>query len=410
MQIVTETKAEFIDDAPLEIVERKGAGHPDTLADGLAEAVSVAYSQRCLERYGLILHHNSDKTALLGGAAEVRFGDGVLTTPVRALINGRFSSGLGDDDLGVEELIDRVTREFLGERLPRLDTKHDLVVQTRNNQASSPGHVGGRGTTGVRSRWFAPRTPSDLPEASRLFSNDTSCGVGYAPVGRTELLATGIEMELNSPSFSARHPEYGSDIKVMACRVDQAVDITLCVPQIAALTPDLETYVERKRSLLDTVHEIAARLAPSLRPSVALNTRDDHAKVELYLTATGSSIESGDEGVVGRGNRITGAISVLRPMSAEGFAGKNPVYHIGKLYNVLAVEAANRLYQLTGHPTVVCLVSQSGRDLSDPWIAYVEQARATTVDTVLVKQVIDDVFGSVESIRTELLTGVRAIC
>ena len=69
---------------------------------------------------------------------------------------------------------------------------------------------------------------------------------------------------------------------------------------------------------------------------MSINTRDDAARQELYLTAIGSSIESGDEGVVGRGNRANGLISMLRPMSVEGVSGKNPVYHVGKLYNLAA--------------------------------------------------------------------------
>jgi S-adenosylmethionine synthetase len=55
-----------------------------------------------------------------------------------------------------------------------------------------------------------------------------------------------------------------------------------------------------------------------------INMRDIPAQDELYLTYTGSSIESGDEGVVGRGNRVTGLITPLRPMNIEGAIGKNP--------------------------------------------------------------------------------------
>jgi S-adenosylmethionine synthetase len=68
--------------------------------------------------------------------------------------------------------------------------------------------------------------------------------------------------------------------------------------------------------------------------------RDIPDRDELYLTYTGSSIESGDEGVVGRGNRVTGLITPLRPMNIEGASGKNPVYHVGKLYNLAAQRIA----------------------------------------------------------------------
>lgn len=60
----------------LVIVERKGWGHPDTLADHLAERLSRTYSRYTLERFGAVLHHNFDKLGLLGGASEVRYGAG----------------------------------------------------------------------------------------------------------------------------------------------------------------------------------------------------------------------------------------------------------------------------------------------------------------------------------------------
>lgn len=55
------------DNNPLEIVERKGLGHPDTLADMLAEKISIAYSQYCIKNFGAVLHHNLDKLNTMGG-------------------------------------------------------------------------------------------------------------------------------------------------------------------------------------------------------------------------------------------------------------------------------------------------------------------------------------------------------
>jgi S-adenosylmethionine synthetase len=60
--------------ADVTVVERKGWGHPDTLADHLAESLSQVYSRHTLREFGAVLHHNFDKLALLGGASEVRYG------------------------------------------------------------------------------------------------------------------------------------------------------------------------------------------------------------------------------------------------------------------------------------------------------------------------------------------------
>jgi S-adenosylmethionine synthetase len=57
---------------PVEMVERKGLGHPDTMCDALAEALSQALSQYYLDRFGMIFHHNVDKALLWGAIFWVR--------------------------------------------------------------------------------------------------------------------------------------------------------------------------------------------------------------------------------------------------------------------------------------------------------------------------------------------------
>lgn len=394
------------DQMPVEVVERKGSGHPDTLADGLAEAVSRAYSTYCLEQFGAILHHNSDKTALLGGAAHVEFGHGELTRPITVLVNGRFTEALGDTAIPVNEIIDATAREFLASRLPLLDVARHVQVRPRLSTASSPGAVAGATADqqAGRTRWFSPRTLDDLAERHRMFANDTSAGVGYAPLGVAEQLALAVEQHLTGV-FAAANPWCGTDVKVMAVRRGCEVHLTVCVPQIAAHTPDLNTYVERRAQVRDLITDLAQQTLPSgHRVDVSINTRDNEARRELYLTATGSSIESGDEGVVGRGNRPHGLISMLRPMSMEGVSGKNPVYHVGKLYSLAAQRAAEELHTHIGHACAVVLVSQSGRDLDDPWQAIVHTS--APVEESLVRRVLDDVMGKgLEQIRDGLLAG-----
>ncbi|MGW5682906.1 methionine adenosyltransferase [Nonomuraea sp. NPDC003754] len=395
----------------VELVERKGSGHPDTLADGVAEAISRAYSRYCLDTFGAILHHNTDKTALLGGAAEVRFGFGELTAPVQVLVNGRITAALGDQVIPVTDIVTTAVKDYLGQALPLLDTRRWVEVRTQLTQASSPGAVhDGRGQEqqASRQRWFAPRSLEDLAERHRLFANDTSAGVGYAPHGMAEQLAAAIETHLCSETFKAAHPHYGTDIKLMVIRHDRDIRVTVCVPQIARHTPDLDTYIGRRAQMRELIGDLAAQLAPDHRVQVAVNTRDQDARPELYLTATGSSLESGDEGVVGRGNRANGLISMLRPWSAEGVSGKNPVYHVGKLYNLAAAEAARRLYEESGLACAVALVSQSGRDLHDPWQAVVQACGPDPIAESVARRVIGEVMAGLDDLRSELLAGKLA--
>ena len=63
---------------PVEIVERKGIGHPDTICDALAEELSRTLCQFYLDNFGLILHHNVDKALLWGGTSLPKFGGGKI--------------------------------------------------------------------------------------------------------------------------------------------------------------------------------------------------------------------------------------------------------------------------------------------------------------------------------------------
>jgi S-adenosylmethionine synthetase len=106
---------------------------------------------------------------------------------------------------------------------------------------------------------------------------------------------------------------------------------------------------------------------------VVVNRADDLARGSIYLTVTGTSAEAGDDGEVGRGNRTSGLITPYRVMSAEAAAGKNPLTHVGKLYNVMASRIAAVLVEnVAGVTAADCvLVSEIGRPVADPAIVDV---------------------------------------
>ncbi|MFH7873110.1 MAG: methionine adenosyltransferase, partial [Candidatus Aenigmatarchaeota archaeon] len=256
----------------------------------------------------------------------------------------------------------------------------------------SPGRVYGSGPEEeTRTYMFRPRGFHDLKELFFLGANDTSIGCSFAPLSPTEKIVLGIEKYLNSINYKKNHCWIGSDIKVMACRVGKNLDITLCVPQIANYVPDLFAYIENLQHVRDDILDFIKKFNLSFKISLHINTKDNLKKGNLYLTAIGSSIESGDEGLVGRGNRINGLITPCRPMAIEGACGKNPVYHVGKLYNLVAQKIANKLYILTNKNVEVYLISQNGRALQDPWkvIVVLEGAKInykeikTTIDSEL---------------------------
>ncbi|MFD3590373.1 methionine adenosyltransferase [Streptomyces sp. NPDC058683] len=388
-------------DADFEVIERKGLGHPDSLSDGLAEALSIAYSRYTLERFGAVLHHNFDKVGLLGGRSEVNFGRGRMTSPIRVLVNGRTSNRFGDEDIPVEDIVVSTTREFLGARLPKIDPERDLTFLWNLSTGSSPGQVDASSAQeSYRRHWFAPRDLSDLRELERLACNDTSIGTAYAPLSPLEDFVLQVEKELHEEH---ELPWLGTDIKVLAVRSGNSVDLTMCLPQIADEVADLATYVANIETARAIVLALAGRMLPGHRVNLFTNTRDKPDLPELYLTATGSSIESGDEGLVGRGNRANGLIATARPYTMEGACGKNPVYHTGKIYTVAAQRIADELAETFGTGFRVWVIGQAGRELDDPWEVLV--AHEGPVDANLVEVTVKSVMSGVTTITDALLAG-----
>lgn len=398
-----------IGDEP-EFVERKGIGHPDTLSDLLAEALSRNYSLYTLKNFSAVLHHNFDKTGILGGKSSVAFGRGKLTSPIRVLINGRVSASFGDIRIPYKGIINKTIFDFFEKMFPGMIIEEDLDITYNLSSASSPGKTEEKGSEkGSRKYWFEPRSLADLPELKNLVANDTSIGCAYAPLSRLEKMVLKIENSLNSKSYKKANPWCGTDIKIMGNRIGKDVAITLCVPQIAKYVHSAKEYKENSKKIYSLIEKIVKEFFPSNGVSISLNTRDNFETNELYLTAIGSSIESGDEGLVGRGNRINGLISNNRPMSMEGAAGKNPVYHVGKLYNICALNIAQKIYKLTDCYTEVFLVSQSGQNLLRPWRILIK-IEGDNFSEKQLQPIIDRELDKIPEITKNLLAGKVSVC
>ncbi|MEU6990616.1 methionine adenosyltransferase [Streptomyces sp. NPDC046465] len=384
------------------IVERKGLGHPDTLADHLAERLSRAYSRYTVQRFGAVLHHNFDKLAILGGASEVRYGAGEMTSPVRVLVNGRAAPMCGGERIPVTEIVEAEVRAFFAERLAEVAEHLDIVFNITSN--SSPGAVLTGDGVPDRTRWFNPRSVEDLRERRVRLSNDTSLGTGWAPENPFESFVRELVDHFSGESdFTRANPWCGSDVKLMGYWDGDQADVVLCVPQKSRHVGSREEYVRNTEAVLAECDRLAGLRLPGAAARFRLNARDVPEKDELYLTYTGSSIESGDEGVVGRGNRVNGLITPLRPMNLEGANGKNPVYHVGKLYNIAAQRLAGRLHEMTDGHAEVHLVSTTGQRLDQPWRILI---RLSSPDAELdkVQAVVAEALGEFPALTDELVS------
>jgi S-adenosylmethionine synthetase len=335
-------------EGPVEIVERKGLGHPDTLCDALAEELSRSLSRFSLERFGMVLHHNVDKVLLWGGAARPAFGGGEVLAPFEVFLSGRATGEWQGVRIPVEELALEGSRRLLGGRLHALDAeKHVRVHCLARPGAAELVHV-----------------------HRRARANDTSCGVGYAPLSTLERLVLRVERELSA--LGRTRPEVGEDVKVMGVRRGDRIRLTVACAFVGRHCADLADYLARKQCVADLVRDLARR-ETDLEAEVEVNTGDDPEQHSVYLTVTGTSAEAGDDGQAGRGNRVNGLITPYRPMTLESVAGKNPVTHVGKLYNFAAgLVCASLVDELPDVREAECrIVSQIGRRVDDPQLVDV---------------------------------------
>lgn len=337
------------DSLDLEIVERKGLGHPDTICDEIVEQLSLALSRLYLSECGEVLHYNVDKALLAGGASSPHFGGGGISRPMDLFLSGRATGSFQGKDLPIEELAHQVAVEWFLKHFQTIDPKHDINVHNLVRPGSAD-----------LSDLFSRR-----PGRVRL-SNDTSCGVGYAPLSRLEVIVHAVEKELGAAAQGA-HREVGRDIKVMGIRQGEHVHLTIACALVDRFVLNLSDYQDAKREIAAIARE-AAQEYGARQVSVAVNAADDLAAASIYLTVTGTSAEAGDDGEAGRGNRVNGLITPFRPMTMESVAGKNAVTHVGKLYNIAASLIAQRLVdEVPDINEAHCIiVSQIGSPLDQP--------------------------------------------
>ena len=334
-----------------EVVERKGRGHPDSICDALAENLSIGLSRFYLERFGRILHHNVDKALLLGGAARPAFGGGELLEPVEVTLAGRATRSFAGETVPVEELAVELSRRWLRENLRYIDPDRQIRIVPRLRETSSD-----------LAELFARGVESGVPRA-----NDTSIGVGFAPLDRLERAVLAVERSLTAPDTLAAAPEMGEDVKVMGVRSGERIELTVACALVGRHVRDLGDYFAKK-AYVRCLAAAAATTAARGEVAVEVNTADGQSAENIYLTVTGLSAEAGDDGQVGRGNRVNGLITPYRPMSLEAAAGKNPVSHTGKIYNLLAERVARALTaEIPGvEEAYVRLLSRIGAPISEP--------------------------------------------
>lgn len=381
----------------VELVERKGIGHPDSVADALAEEVSRSLCKMYRKEFGTVLHHNTDETQIVAGMSAPRFGGGVVVSPAYILLVGRATTFIAEGkrlrELPCASTAIKAARQYMKKTFPNVDMDSDIIMDAKL----------GQGSDDLRGVY----------QTSKVLANDTSFGVGYAPYSITEKVVFETEKYING-KLKKDLKESGQDVKVMASRVDKKITLTVACAMVDKHIDDADHYKSAIEQLKDKVYQNALDIIDGEDVTLKLdvNTADDYKRGVYYLTCTGLSQEMGDDGSVGRGNRANGLITPYRPMSMEATSGKNPITHIGKIYNIMSVRMAEDIAKKVSSDVEVRvrILSQIGKPVSEPLNCSVQLV--TDVKTPKMKawqaeakEIAKDWLGNVDKITDLIISG-----
>jgi len=353
--LVNDSKRTPLDKQPVEIVERKGVGHPDSMCDAIMDQVSVELSKAYLKEFGTILHHNTDKSLLVAGDVECKFGGGVVNDPMLLIFGDRATFEANGKDIPVNEIAIKTAKKWLKENLRFVNPEEHMRYQVEIKHGS-------QGLTDIFKR-----------ETCMFGANDTSAAVGYAPLTRTENMVLTTERYVNSADFKKRFPAGGEDVKVMGYKNGNVLNLTVAMAFVDRFVDGEKDYMRKKADIQADVNEWANAKGAFDNVNVFVNTLDVEGRGVngVYLSVLGTSADGADSGQVGRGNKVNGVISLNRPIGTEAAAGKNPVSHVGKIYNALTHQIARRICSEVPEVAETCvwLLSQIGIPIDEPAIA-----------------------------------------
>jgi S-adenosylmethionine synthetase len=398
--VVEDLKQTPLENQSIEIVERKGLGHPDYICDAVMDQISIGLSKEYLKKAGCVLHHNVDKSLLVAGEVDVAFGGGKVKQPMLFVFGDRATSEFNGQKIDVDQIAINVAKNWFKKNMRFVDPDEHVKYQSELKPGSA-------GLTDIFKR-----------KGEVLGANDTSAAVGYAPMTRIEKIVLQTEKHLNSKEFKKCFPESGEDIKIMGFRNGNDLRLTVAMAFVDRYVDSEEDYFEKKAKIIDEIHRYAAVNTDFESVDVQLNTLDVPKRGigGMYLTVLGTSADSGDSGQVGRGNRVNGLISLNRPFCSEAAAGKNPVSHVGKIYNFLTFRLAQKIHEQVPEleEVYIWLLSKIGAPIDHPAVAAAQVVMKGNNNVSKVKREINDLLdyelANIEKFCMELAEGKITTC
>ncbi len=400
---IEKDNAKNIEKQSIEIVERKGLGHPDYMADSIAENFSIDLSKYYLEHFQRILHHNVDKLEIIGGETQPNFNGGKIIKPVTILFSGRATGVVDGKSIPLKEIAENSAKNWIKNNIRFLDPNSIRYLFETNNGSIN--------------------LIDAFQRNGKVGSNDTSFAVGYYPFSTLEEIVLKTENYLNSREFKAKFQFSGEDIKIMGVRIKNKIKITVAMAIIDRFISSEKDYFSKKEEILQEINryvneinekkETENKVERKRKIELSLNNMDKKGRgvSGCYLTVTGLSAESGDDGAVGRGNRVNGLITPNRTMTLEAAAGKNPVNHIGKIYSLFSFDLSKKIYERFQLKNQIKIVGRIGDDLSKPMaFSVLTEERLDSNKKRELTSFINEELSKINEITEKIVQGKFTVC
>jgi len=380
---------------PIEMVERKWLGHPDTLADMLAEVFSNRYTNYGLKHFGILLNHWVDKVLLSWWEAEVNYDNATITKNMRAYLLGKITSSVWGHTIPIKEIFEESIAEVFHSIFgPEILKYIDVVLDINEG-------VGLDHPLDI----YKPKNKEDFVQLTTNYrSNDTIICSSYYQYTVAEQVCIDLENTICGELFKREFPATGWDSKVLTVRVWKHYDITACIPFIANRTSDFNKYKKEKEKIADFLNNYLANFFELVDPgasfSLYINTKDyeEYGYVTVFWTA----LDKWDYGAVGRGNKFSWVISNNRDTNIEAISGKSAFRHGWKIYTYLSYYIAKKIWEETGSDILVQIATQNGKKLDDPMIVSVSSSREC--DSHVIKSIVEQYIANVYNLPQRIIS------
>jgi S-adenosylmethionine synthetase len=340
-----------------EIVEKKGIGHPDSLAGQIAENLCWKICCYYKNKYKSIYRFNVDQVEIIGGEVKIDFGHGKIIKPGFVTISGKATCLSAKECKRINEIAITSSKKLLVSILGR--NIIDFFRIKSNIKAYSKRNV---------DFFEHPKIP---------LSEDTAVGIGFYPQTLAEKMAADVEKFILKKIIK-RFP-VGKDIKIMIVneRKSGKIEFIVSLAFLGEEIKNINEYFLIKEKIKSILLAYTRKMGKQ-NTEVVINAADNRELGRTFITLSGTSAEH-DQGSVGRGNNASGLITPFRHISTEVIYGKNPVYHVGKIYNILAFYLAKKISEILNNKGVeVSILSKLGNPINIPQVVNVNVNYKTT--------------------------------